>query len=172
MKGNQCLWWRTDAIARTELNGRVIELFGCLFTYSLDRTKQIDRYRSISIIRNTSPSKQKQRWPHHWWPHQRWPQWWRQRQRHQQQCQGIRRNTMVGWNKKGVLFWKNWKLWRFWSRKKSSTKNHVWYKMTYNCTQLAVQSSLFTLTVCLRRGIVFQLVRRALKPLTVSTLKY
>ena len=39
---------------------RVIELFGCLFTYSLDRTKQIDRYRyrSISIVRNTSPSKQ------------------------------------------------------------------------------------------------------------------
>ena len=40
-----------DPIARTELNKkRVIELFGCLlFTYSLDRTKQIDRYRSISI---------------------------------------------------------------------------------------------------------------------------
>ena len=35
-------------------------MFGCLYTYSLDRTKQIDRYRSISIIRNASPSKQQQ----------------------------------------------------------------------------------------------------------------
>ena len=37
-----------NVIVRIELKRRVIELFGCLFTYSLDRTKQIDRYRSIS----------------------------------------------------------------------------------------------------------------------------
>ena len=41
-----------NVIVRIELKRRVIELFGCLFTYSLDRTKQIDRYRSSEIRHN------------------------------------------------------------------------------------------------------------------------
>ena len=36
-------------IVSKELRQEVIELFGCLFTYSLDRTKQNDRYRSSEI---------------------------------------------------------------------------------------------------------------------------
>ena len=100
---------------------------------------------SISIVRIKSTSNHQQ--------HQQRRQW--RRRWHHQQYQRRRRNTMVGWNEKGVLFWKNWKLWRFWSRK---IIKHEESCVVQNDVQLYTTcSSIITVTliVCLRfRGIV------------------
>ena len=71
----------------------------------------------ISIVRNTSPSKNHQQQQQRW--HQRWPH-----QQPQQQYQR-RRITMVDIKKYYVLFWKNWKLWQKWSLKNKVKKNYV-----------------------------------------------
>ena len=91
---------RVHRVERERSERMSVCLFVCLFTYSLDRTKQIDRYRSILIVRITSQSNQQQQRWHQRWPHQQ--QW---RRRPQQQHQRRRRKiTMVGWKKKILRF--------------------------------------------------------------------
>ena len=108
-------------------------MFGYLFTHSLDRTKQIDR--SITIIRITSPSKQ-------------------------QQQRGIRgigggsngissdsshcsKEEGIPWLIERIILLRfileEMKIMAKCSRKNSSTKNHVWYKVAYNYTYTALQ---------------------------------
>ena len=119
-------------------------MLGCLLTYSLDRTKQIDRYRSISINH---------------------PNYVTIETSNSSSSSGGIKGSGGGSNgissdsisiiiiEEGIPWLIELRNITFYFGRienyddfeavKSSTKNHVWYKITYNCTQLAVQSSLY-----------------------------
>ena len=125
-------------------------MFGCLFTYSLDRTKQnrlmidINRYRSSELRhhRNISISgshsvgssvsggissssiKEEEELP-----------WLVERKKLRFILEELKIMTILNWKNK-------------------VTKKHVWYKMTYNCTQLCSLIINWSLTVSFRCGIV------------------
>ena len=129
----------------------VIQLFGCFLLTVLVRSNETDWYRSSeTIVRNDRPKRSSEL------DHHQIISSTSTSTSSDGDGSRIKEEEELPWlveRKKLRFILKKWKLWQYEDVKNKVRKNHMWYKIAYNCTQLWSLIINWTLTVSLRAGL-------------------